>query len=1506
MKEESIAYESIVKRSLNAIRILKKQLESKSVDDPDESIAVIGMACRFPGGCVTPEIFWEFLKEKGDGVVDIPPDRWNIDDYYDPDANNFRKMYVRQAGFMQEDISQFDAKFFRIPPIEASEIDPQHRLLLEVSWEALERAGQNPDKLKGSNTGVFVGIIASEYAMLPRDHSKINMYWATGTLTCIASGRIAHILGLHGPTVSIDTACSSSLVSVHSACESLIRQQCDMALAGGVNMLLVPEGFSSLCMMGALEKDGRCKPFDADGQGYGRGEGCGILVLKRLSDAQKDGDIIHAVIRGGAVNHDGAGSGLTVPNGIAQKKLIIDALKKTNTKADDIVYLEAHGTGTSLGDPIEIKAITDVFGTQTRETPLIIGSVKGNIGHLEGAAGIAGLIKTVLCIQHKKIPANINLIRPNPRIRFEKIPAMVPSELINWEKPDKPFVAGMSSFGFSGTNAHLILSEFSDSTQLKSRHLSSKIPFLIMTLSAKSKTALKTLAANYQKHLNTHSDLNIQDICYTANVCRADFSHRAAFIIKDTNALINQLTRFFEDKKDQNNFYENNEEDRTLKTAFFFSNHLESDYSEIFAFWLYENIPSFCTIIKQCSEVFSSYCNTSIEQFFMTEDISKRVKTDPIIKKAYCFTFQYALAHVWQSAGVKVAAVFGNDDALYTAACVAKVMSIETAAKLITGKVESISSTDFTSPACRFLSPVDGEPVSKKNLNSYDWWKQIPASKVDHSTVENALKSQGYGFIMKVGTQFVDWKAILKNLAILYCGGYAIQWENIIPDHQCKKVILPTYAFERKRYWITPKAPDIQLKVEDLNENPLEATRIESLFVKDKIEYSWLLNIKNLPELLETHRVIHVGFWSEMFHSAINNCFKTNSYLINKIEFTSACIVSDTESKKIQLSFTPNQESKEISFVFYSKDESSEQWDSNVKGTVSINSAIYLPESKPFNTIKKNCVDAYPKEIFYQMMSGRGIVLGKGVQLIEEVFRKDCEAFARISFPSGSNKSMLYKTGIYPGVIDACSQLFHAALPDSVPPDMRYMVISWENFTFSNISNYKELWCHITIHESNDYSDSISGTFTLFDENENIICFARKNVMKGISDEMIKAMQEAVEFKEELDNELMKKLEPASSDEKKKILSSYFQKTMSDILGMPVSELSIKEPLRNIGIDSMAGLRFKTAILSTAGIDIPMEDIIEGLSIERLSEIATQSIRGHILEKNEIIKNQKSKIDHQLWFYNRKQNSKAKFRLFCFPYGIAGASIYSGWQDLLPDDVEVCPVQLPGRENRIKETSPDNIDDITDLLVNVFQEETDLPFALYGHSAGALLAFTLAHRLIESGSPPACIFPAAFTSPTIFNPVLKDFLSWWKSEGIDGVPGLDDLKGRFFEGFKDRWLPFIQEIPSESLVPDEGVKNSDDEFFKVFLPDIHCTFKILESYFCSDRKKETPVNIPIIAFHGKNDQAVTLSGMKAWKKLTTSEFKLHTLDGDHLFLTDDQSSKQLIEIISESLSHILL
>ena len=519
---------------------LSEQADAKAGPPPasvattrtDEPIAIVAVACRFPGA-PDPEAFWEVLSGGVDAIREVPEDRFDIDEFYDPDPDAAGKIYSRFGGFL-DGIDGFDPEFFGISPREAVWIDPQQRLMLETTWEGLERAGYSPSSLRGSRSGIFVGVATNEYSHLLSAESveKIEPHFITGNALNAISGRVAFALGLEGPAVAVDTACSSSLVAVHQACQALHSGDCDLALAGGVNVLLSPVSTIAASRARMLSPVGRCKTFDASADGYVRSEGCGILVLKRLSDAVRDDDRICAVIPASAVNQDGASSGLTVPNGGAQQRLITTALARAGLAGGDVDYLEAHGTGTALGDPIEVQAAGAVYGDgRDADRPLLIGSVKTNIGHLESASGVAGLIKVVLSLQHELLPQSLHFETPSPHIPWDSLPVRVVDKAIPWQANGRPRRAGVSSFGFTGTNAHVLIEEAPTQSATADEYSTGDIlsdvnvgsesdtqdePVDVLSLSARSPQALVELAQRYGQWLNAHPKVDIADVCLTA------------------------------------------------------------------------------------------------------------------------------------------------------------------------------------------------------------------------------------------------------------------------------------------------------------------------------------------------------------------------------------------------------------------------------------------------------------------------------------------------------------------------------------------------------------------------------------------------------------------------------------------------------------------------------------------------------------------------------------------------------------------------------------------------------------------------------------------------------------------------------------------------------------------------------------------------------------------------------------------------------------------------------
>lgn len=666
-----------------------------------EPIAIIGIGCRFPGA-ENPGAFWQLLSEGGDAVSEVPSSRWDVNRYYDPEPGKTGKMSTRWGGFLEQ-VDGFDAAFFGISPREVERMDPQQRLVLEVTWEAIEDAGIAPDSLSGSQSGVFIGIGNYDYCrLLAKDNGQISAYDGTGNTLSIAANRLSYTLDLRGPSVIVETACSSSLVATHFACRSLQSGESNLCLVGGVSLMLSPEPFITYSHARMMAADGRCKTFDASADGYVRGEGCGMVVLKRLSDAIRDGDRIQSVIQGTAINQDGLTNGLTAPNGPSQQVVIRQALKNAGVSPDQISYIEAHGTGTPLGDPIEFRALKSVLmPDRSPDNTCWLGSVKTNIGHLEAAAGIAGIIKVALSLQHKEIPPHLHLKALNDYISLAETSFEIPTQKQPWTTAGNR-MAGVSAFGFGGTNCHVVLAEaHPDFEKLPSgleASASASEPangsahdvarsLHLLPLSAKDEGALKALATAYQRALSNQSSVDLADVCFTAGVGRSHFDYRLAITASSTEQLQQHLNSFLKGE-DSGNWTKGTVTTRKRpKVAFLFTGQ-GSQYIDM-GRELYETQPVFRTALDRCDQVLqSSYLQQSLLSVLYSEKAEGFEEIDLLINQtAYTqpalFALEYALAQLWKSWGVEPSVVIGHSVGEYAAACVAGVFSLEDGLKLM-------------------------------------------------------------------------------------------------------------------------------------------------------------------------------------------------------------------------------------------------------------------------------------------------------------------------------------------------------------------------------------------------------------------------------------------------------------------------------------------------------------------------------------------------------------------------------------------------------------------------------------------------------------------------------------------------------------------------------------------------------------------------------------------------------------------------------------------------------
>lgn len=689
---------SSMQRAIVTIQKLRAKVESLE-RARTEAIAIVGMGCRFPGGANTPEAFFQLLEAGVDAVTEVPSERWPLER---ESADSEGEQRSLRWGAFLKDVDRFDAAFFGISPREAESLDPQQRLLLEVTWEALERAGQLPERLMGSKTGVFVGIWSLDYQqrVIALEQEKLDAYCFTGNVLSTAAGRLAYTLGLQGPCMSVETACSSSLTAIHLACQSLRSGETSMALAGGVNLMLSPTTTKLLSKTQALSPDGRCKTFDARANGFVRGEGCGILVLKRLSDAERDGDTILALIRGSAVNQDGRSTGLTAPNVLSQQALLKQALENARLSPQDIAYLETHGTGTSLGDPIEVEAIKAVLGgPRERGATCVLGAVKTNIGHLEAAAGVAGVMKVVLALQNDRIPGNLHFRSLNPRIDLKNTSLEIAQESRPWTSGVRSRIAGVSSFGISGTNAHVILEEAP--RNLEEALLGEELVPCLLPISARTPEALRDLARAYHRMLVSPQSPRLVDIVHTASARRTHYLHRLSIVGNTKDELATQLAAFVEGNK-PTGVAEGQSTPARAKVVFVFSGQG--------AQWLgmgrqlYESDASFRSVIDTCDNLMTARLGWSIlDELDSTEAASRLSETQ--VAQPLLFAVQIALVEMLRSWGIAPDAMIGHSVGEIAAAHIAGILSLDEAIRLVTvrgrvmqkatgmGKMVSVSMT---------------------------------------------------------------------------------------------------------------------------------------------------------------------------------------------------------------------------------------------------------------------------------------------------------------------------------------------------------------------------------------------------------------------------------------------------------------------------------------------------------------------------------------------------------------------------------------------------------------------------------------------------------------------------------------------------------------------------------------------------------------------------------------------------------------------------------------------
>ncbi|WP_425580099.1 type I polyketide synthase, partial [Streptomyces iranensis] len=881
----------------------------------DEPIVIVGMSCRYPGEVATPEDLWNLVAEGRDGISPFPTDRgWDVENLYDPDPDEPGKCYTQEGGFLHG-ASQFDPAFFGISPREALSMDPQHRLLLETSWEALERAGIDPVSAKGSQTGVFAGVTYQDYGgVLAGSQESVEGYIGTGVSPSVLSGRISYTLGLEGPAVTVDTACSSSLVALHLAWQALRQGECSLALAGGVTVMSTPMSLVEFSRQRALASDGRSKPFSAAADGASWAEGVGMLVLERLSDARRNGHPILAVVRGSAVNQDGASNGLTAPNGPSQQRVIRQALANARLSAAEVDAVEAHGTGTSLGDPIEAQALLATYGQERPEgQPLWLGAIKSNIGHSQAAAGVGGVIKMVMAMRHGVLPKTLHLDEPSPHVDWTEGDVELLAEARPWPETGHPRRAGVSAFGMSGTNVHTILEQAPEAEAAETAEAEVTDGPVAWIVAGKSNDAVRAQADRLREFVAEHPELRAADVAHSLATTRSAFQYRAAVTGTGREELLERLEAVAEGAK---------------APGVVRASAVEEPGRSVFVFpgqgaqWmgmavgLLESSPVFAEAIAECETALSAYVDWSLTEVLRGAEGAPGFDRVDVVQPVL-FAVMVSLARLWRSVGVEPDAVMGHSQGEIAAACVAGALSLQDAAKVVTLRSQAIAAglagrggmvsvglpvdqarerigawdggisvaavngpgsvvvsgdpgaldemvarlegeeirvrrvpVDYAShsahveairaellevlgdleprvPEVPFYSTVSGELVDTAGLDAEYWYRNLRQT-VELEATTRTLLDNGHGVFIEVSphpvltlpvqqtVEAAEAQAVvigtlrrdegglerfLTSIAELHVNGADVEWRKVFAANGAHRVDLPTYAFQRQRYW---------------------------------------------------------------------------------------------------------------------------------------------------------------------------------------------------------------------------------------------------------------------------------------------------------------------------------------------------------------------------------------------------------------------------------------------------------------------------------------------------------------------------------------------------------------------------------------------------------------------------------------------------------------------------------------------------------------------------------
>jgi acyl transferase domain-containing protein/acyl carrier protein len=1144
-------------------------VRTRRIADAEETVAIVGMGCRYPGGVSSPAELWELLAGGTDAISRFPEDRgWDLEHLYDPDADRPGTCYAREGGFV-EAVNEFDAGFFGIGPREALAMDPQQRLMLEATWEAFEDAGIPAGSLRGSDTGVFAGASASDYAT--RIPGELEGFRLTGTTTSVISGRLAYVLGLEGPALSVDTACSSSLVALHLACQALRGGECSLAVAGGVSVMTAPNLFVEFARQRGLSPDGRCKSFAAAADGVGFGDGVGVLVLERLSDARRHGHTVLALVRGTAINQDGASNGLTAPNGPAQERVIYQALANAGLSPADVDVVEAHGTGTTLGDPIEAQALLATYGQERENGPLLLGSIKSNIGHTVAAAGVGGVMKIVMAMRHELLPATLHAAEPSRQVDWSMGDARLLIESEAWPRGERPRRAGISSFGVSGTNAHAIVEEAPPPEDPTARSDAPELPALALLVSARSEHALHAQAERLHAHIQARPELAPLDLAFSLASTRVQFEHRAAVVGCDRDALLAGLRSLSHGELAAGTVAG---AVTAGKTAFMFTGQGAQRAGMGSA--LYESFPVFAeSLDATCAQLDPRLGRSLKELMFATGDSPESALLDETqFTQAAVFALEVALYRLLEALGCTPHYLIGHSIGELVAAHVAGVLSLEDACALVAARgqlmaalpaggamlaieateqeacesllefeakaelaavngpsavvlsgdaeaIEELESLwkergrstkrlrvshafhsrrmepmleqfrqvadglDFRPARIAVVSNVSGKHIEDEIATPEHWVRHVREtvrfadgvasleaagvtrllelgpdgvlSAMAHECLSEGLRERGL-LLPVLRAHRPEADALMSFLAEAHANGVGVDWDALFAGRGARRVELPTYAFQRKRYWLESLSGDGQLAAAGLSagDHPLLGAATQ-LAGEDEWLFTTRLSISTHPwiadhVLLETIVVPGTAFVELVLSAGEEIGCET----LEELTLLAPLVLDGARAVQLQLILKAPTDSGRREFAIYSRptDVSDDGEDAETFWTRHAGGAVIPggePPPSPSPLIEQLTAEAWPPagaealevEEIYARLAGAGYAYGPSFTGIRAAWLRGEELFTEVAV-DGDHAEEAARFGIHPALFDA---VVHAgAILDSRDPEgvgRGRMLFSW-------------------------------------------------------------------------------------------------------------------------------------------------------------------------------------------------------------------------------------------------------------------------------------------------------------------------------------------------------------------------------------------------------------------------------------------------------------------------------